>query len=191
MIDNSVAQDVGSERICQQFRQRVTALFVGRRFWCNVAAPHIGGFRAMRMSSTDVAIVDVAYISSFMDALKTRPPIHCSCYLMSRPSRKQSRGLTSSLALAFLAVLALLLLCPVPVRGQSDDQPRPGPIIGIGMCWRNCSLFSLLPYADCSPRYYRLGHHVFLCGRDTRHASGNNRQRPGPPDNTFVGRLRR
>ena len=43
MIDNSVAQDVGSERICQQFRQRVTALFVGRRFWYNVAAPHIGG----------------------------------------------------------------------------------------------------------------------------------------------------
>ncbi|KAI0745506.1 heat shock protein 70 [Earliella scabrosa] len=52
---------------------------------------------------------------------------------MSRPSRKQSRRLTSSLALAFLAVLALLLLCPVPVRGQSDDQPRPGPIIGIDL----------------------------------------------------------
>ena len=50
-----------------------------------------------------------------------------------RPSRTQSRRLASSLTLFFVAVLALLLVCPVAVKAEEDAKAKYGPVIGIGM----------------------------------------------------------
>lgn len=49
-----------------------------------------------------------------------------------RPTRTQSRRLASSLSLFFVAVLALLLVCPVAVKAD-DDSKGYGPVIGIDL----------------------------------------------------------
>ncbi|EKM52637.1 uncharacterized protein PHACADRAFT_261202 [Phanerochaete carnosa HHB-10118-sp] len=50
-----------------------------------------------------------------------------------RPSRTQSRRLASSLTLFFVAVLALLLVCPVAVKAEEDAKAKYGPVIGIDL----------------------------------------------------------
>ena len=49
-----------------------------------------------------------------------------------RPTRRQSRNLLGSMSLAFFAVLALVLLCPVAVNANEDKRPDYGTVIGIG-----------------------------------------------------------
>ncbi|KAI0776840.1 heat shock protein 70 [Trametes elegans] len=52
--------------------------------------------------------------------------------LPRRPTRTQSRRLLSSISLVFLAVLALILLCPVSVNADEDKESY-GPVIGIDL----------------------------------------------------------
>ena len=52
-----------------------------------------------------------------------------------RPTKSQSTRLVSSLSSSFLAFVALILLCPVPVRAENDTK-QYGTVIGIGMCFR-------------------------------------------------------
>ncbi|KAM5531093.1 hypothetical protein V8D89_015258 [Ganoderma adspersum] len=53
---------------------------------------------------------------------------------MSRPTRKQSRRLVSSLSIIFLAFLAIILLCPVSVKAHAGtDSKLRENIIGIDL----------------------------------------------------------
>ena len=51
---------------------------------------------------------------------------------MSRPSRKHSSRLLSSLSFAFFLFIALIFLCPPAVSAQ-DKKSEYGTVIGIGM----------------------------------------------------------
>ncbi|KAH9942287.1 heat shock protein 70 [Epithele typhae] len=48
---------------------------------------------------------------------------------MARPTRKQSRRVASTVALVFLAFLAILLLCPVAVKGHDTTTEDERPVI--------------------------------------------------------------
>ena len=52
--------------------------------------------------------------------------------LPRRPTRLQSRRVVSSLSLIFLALVAILCLCPVAVNADEDKRSEYGTVIGIG-----------------------------------------------------------
>lgn len=54
---------------------------------------------------------------------------------MSRPSRSQSRGLASALGVAFLALLAVICLCPAVAAVEETPKSEYGTVIGIGVCF--------------------------------------------------------
>ena len=74
--------------------------------------------------------------------------------LSRRPTRTQSRRFASTLSLFFLALFALLLVCPAAVKAD-EDKEKYGPVIGIGACiWSPELLCALLTLSD------RFGYHV-------------------------------
>lgn len=55
--------------------------------------------------------------------------------LPRRPTRRQSAKAASTLSLIFFALLALILLCPVSVNADVDEDKKAeyGTVIGIGV----------------------------------------------------------
>ena len=51
--------------------------------------------------------------------------------LPRRPSRPRARNVAASVSLLFVALLAIILLCPVNVKAQ-DEKSEYGTVIGIG-----------------------------------------------------------
>lgn len=52
---------------------------------------------------------------------------------MSPPSRSRQRGLFSLVSVLFLALLAVLCLCPPAVSAEDAAHPEYGTVIGIGL----------------------------------------------------------
>lgn len=54
--------------------------------------------------------------------------------LPRRPSRSRTaRNVATSFSLIFLALVAILLLCPVSVNADEDKRSEYGPVIGIDL----------------------------------------------------------
>jgi hypothetical protein len=79
---------------------------------------------------TVVCVDGVPHISS-SPTTTTTSALSAMAGIRSRPTRTQARRVASTLSILFIALIAILCLCPVGVRAD-DNKEEYGTVIGIG-----------------------------------------------------------